>query len=136
MVTATRGLGLSASRSNITDSSFCCTVSLSTAEKKDFVICGETQLVSFSLGVEPDPGWVHLLQGKDLAAGDVRVLLGGVSQSSDEQFQTVFVFGQQRGRSLVVLAQDEERELGLIPQQVGSVWAALLQQTLQERKQG
>lgn len=61
-------------------------------------------------------------------------MLGGVSQSSDEQIQAVLVLGQQRGRSLVVLAQDEERELGLISQQVGCVWAALRQQTLQERK--
>lgn len=80
--------------------------------------------------------WAHLLQGVDLAAVDVRVLLGGDPQSSDEQIQTVLVLGQQRGRSLVVLAQDEEHEPGLVPQQAVSVWAALLQQTLQERKQG
>lgn len=62
------------------------------------------------------------------------MLLGGAPQSSDEQIQTVLVLGQQRGRSFVVLAQDEEYELGLGSQQIGGVWAALLQQTLQERK--
>lgn len=134
MVTATRGLGLSASRSNITESSFCCTLSSSTAEKKDLVICRETLLVGIYPGFKPDPGWAHLLQGIDLAAGDVRVLLGGAPQSPDEQIQTVLVLGQQGGRSLVVLAQDEEHELGLRSQQVGGVWAALLQQTLQEGK--
>lgn len=98
------------------------------------VICRETRLVSFYPGLNPGPGCAHLLQGIDLAAGDVRVLLGGVSQSSDEQIQTVLVLGQQRGRSLIVLAQDEQHELGFVSQQVGCVWAALLQQTLQERK--
>jgi len=41
MVLATGGLLLSTSRSNITDSSFCCTFSSPRAEKKDFVICRE-----------------------------------------------------------------------------------------------
>lgn len=98
------------------------------------MICRETRLVQFYPGFKPGSGWAHLLQGTDLAGGDVRVLLGGVSQSSDEQIQTVLILGQQRRRSLVVLAEDEEHELGFISQQVGSVWAALLQKPLQERK--
>lgn len=41
MVFATRGLLLSTSRSNITDSSFCCTFSSPRAEKNGLVICRE-----------------------------------------------------------------------------------------------
>lgn len=84
-------------------------------------------MVGFNPNFKPASGWAHLLQGVDLAAGDVGMLLGGDPQSSDEQIQTVLVLGQQRGRSFVVLAQDEQHELSLGSQQVGGVWAALLQ---------
>lgn len=87
------------------------------------------------LVLRPGSGLAHLFQCTDLAAGDVRVLLGRGPQSSDKQIHTVFVLGQQGGRRLVVLPQDEVHELGLGPQQGGGVWAALLQEAIQDRKQ-
>lgn len=64
------------------------------------------------------------------------MLLGGGSQSSDEQIDTVLVLGQQGGRRLIVLPQDQMHELGLGAQQGGGVRAALLQEAIQDRKQG
>lgn len=82
------------------------------------------------------PGYPHLFQSDDLAAGDVGVRLGRRPQSSDEQIQTVLVLGQQRGRGLVVLPQDELHQLGLCPQQGRGVGAAVFQEPVQDRKQG
>lgn len=87
MALATRGLLLWASRSNITDSSFCCTFRSPRAEKNGLVICRETtpQRSDASDSLRPTlsaryahvcSGWAHLFQGSDLAAGNIAVLLG------------------------------------------------------------
>lgn len=147
MALATRGLLLWASRSNITDSSFCCTFWSPRAEKNGLVICRETapQCSDTADSLSPTlsahyahvcSDWAHLFQGSNLAAGNIGVLLGRGPQSSDEQIQTILVLGQQGGRSLVILPQDQVHELGLSSQQGGGIRAALLQEAIQDRKQG
>jgi len=73
-------------------------------------------------------GKPDLLQSGDLAAGQ--------PQSSEEQVHAVLVLGQQGSRRLVVLPQDQLQKLGLGPQQGRGVRAGLLQEPVQDGKQG
>lgn len=74
----------------------------------------------------------HLLQRTELVAGGVRERLGGATQNSDEHIQALLVLGQQGGRCLVVLPQEQADKPGFRPLQGGTVWVTLLEEAVQE----
>lgn len=78
-----------------------------------------------------DPLHTHLLQGHDLYAGECGVGLGTDAHGFEEHLQATGLAGQERGRLLVVFAQHELQQQGLVTLECGEVRAELVKQKIQ-----